>query len=326
MSERKCGEVIAPFVIAANDRPDLAKFQVIGGNGSAALMDPNSFLDTVTGRIVAGASCDLELLRDDGSKRDADILVLERDPEKIAAVDALAREYIGDELIVSTFGLKMTVDLMNQAGSPFKSTAKVFLGDRYVEGLETGERSVSIWKGFKALYPFMAPITSETLETYQLEVQGSEAVIPTAHPGATLLNYLTRSISGLRPKDEEKVGELADNILSYPEIREWVHDGPGAPTLELARILHTLRESRKNPEALVLGESGLLQINPLSMDKLYEHEFFMGSNMSDRERVAIVEAARIKSRVVHFGEKQQKLVTWWLKNIEQRIPKIVHND
>lgn len=326
MAENTCGEIIQPFIVAVGERVGSDKYQVIGGNGSAALTTPDTRIDLKDRQIYADPSCDLPKFRPDGSLRDIDVLVLDTDQSTVDAVEAISEEVVGDQLKRSVFGLKPIAQLSLQRETPIRSTLGVYLGDRYVNDLQIIEGQPQFSEGYKSIYPFAAPISSETLQTYTLNIPG-RVPTPVPHPGETILNYLTRSISGERPKDVEKVEQIADTVLTnYPEIKEWIYDGPGRSKLELARILHTLRESRTMPKVLTVGEH--LQILPLpyDLDELYAHPMFMDTFAGEKQRRALVAAAHIKGRAVHFGEKQQKLVTAWLKHIEPRIKKIVHND
>ena len=324
MKDRSCGELMEPFLRATADQRDLPTLQIIGGNGSAALLHEETVINLATRTIEAPASCDLRRYRADQSLRDMDTLVLSSDRRHIDRVQELAEDLIGEELMISIFGLKNPSELERQQHQPVRSTARVFLGDRYVACTYDDKGNIVSAEGFKALYPFRAVITAETLDTFELSIAG-RAPIPTAHPGATILNYLTRSISGLRAKDAEKVGRIGQLVLSkYPEIRAWIHDGPGRETLDLARVLHTLREPRESPQTLQVGE--LLQIEPYRLAELVDHEGFMASDLPSANQRALVEMAHAKARLLGRYEAKPAIVTFWHNHVEERLPRIVHND
>lgn len=321
---RTCGVIMEPFLQATGKRHDLAPFQIIGGNGAAALLNEDTVIDLGQRTITAPATCDLPRLRADGSVRDMDTLVLSTDPKKIEAVRLLGEELLNGELKASVFGLKSLADLERQRSRPLSSTARVFLADRYVAATRGERPGLVAVEGFKALYPFQAPIGAETLETFELSVEG-RFPIPTSHPGATILNYLTRSISGLRAKDVAKVETMTENLLArYPDIRAWIHDGPGRSTLDLARILHTLREPRGHARTLRLGTQ--LEIVPYALTELNDHPGFMASRRSRRVQRVIVEASHFKSRLLGRVEANATVVSFWQKHIEDRIDRIVHNE
>ena len=324
MRERTCGEIIEPFIQALQARPDLPTTQIIGGNGSAALLNEHTVIDLAARTIQAPSDCDLPKFRPDKTLRDMDTLVLSTDQDAISSVKTLAERSIGDQLKISIFGLKPIEVLNRQRSQPLRSVSRVFLADRYVSAAHDEQGRATSIDGFKALYPFQAPIGSETFETFHLSTRGAVNT-PTAHPGATILNYLTRSISGLRAKDLAKVAAMAENVLTrYPAIREWIHDGPGKATLDLARVLHTLSEPRRNPRVRRIGTR--LQIVPYTLDELLEHPGLMASTLSHRRRRTLIELSCLKSRLVGVGESSPTLVTFWQKHIEDRLSPIIHDN
>ncbi len=321
---RTCGAIMEPFVQALNMQLDLAQVQIIGGNGAAALVNRDTVIDLAAGTIEAPETCDLPRLRADGSVRDLDILVLSTNPEETAAVNTLGERLIGGELKISAFGLKSRADLERQRNRPLSTTLRVFLADRYVTIVGDKRNGLVAVDGYKALFPFRAPIGVATLESFQLRVKG-RVPVPTSHPGATILNYLTRSISGLRAKDAAKVETMAENVLGrYPEIKAWILDGPGRTTFELARVLQTLREPRGSAQTLRLG--GQLTIAPYELAELHQHPSFMALQPSRRTQRLLVEAAHLKARMLGRFEADEAIVGFWQKHVEDRIGRIVHNE
>lgn len=313
-----------PFIRAVQERTDLPDVQLIGGNGSAALLDQETVIDLDAGTIDAPARCDLPRFRPDGSLRDMDTLVLSTDTNDIDRIQSLAEASIGDGLKISVFGLKPLEDLERQQRQPLRSTASVFLGDRYVTTSSDAAGRLTHIDGYKALYPFQAPISFEAMETFQLSTRG-RTITPTAHPGATILNYLTRSISGTRAKDLEKVTTMTERVLTAcPDVRAWIHDGPGRHLLELARILHTLRQPRRDPQTLQIGT--MLSIAPLTVADLDHHPMFMATDRNAVGRRSLIELARVKSRVVGTVESNPRIVTFWQNHIEDRLHAVIHND
>ncbi len=322
MSETEfCREIIEPFVWRTQNLP----VQIMGGNGSAALTSAKTEIDLDTGVIYAPEDCNLSVIRENGTLRDVDVLVKSVDEGVIEEVDSILEETVGDRLKRSVFGLKPLIDMDEQLRRPVHSTAFVQLGDRYVEG-EVDENGIfRIDVGYKSLFPFSAEISDEVLETFLLFTGNAGMATPTSHPGATILNYVSRSISGVRPKDTEKLIKIVDNLLPrYPELKDWIIDGPGKENFELARVLHTLRISGRSPKTLHLGNN--LDIVPYSLGELQEHDLFMASNLSERAQKRVIRAAHAKSRLIHFGESQQWIVKWWQEVAEERIKGIVHNE
>ncbi|MEM9608374.1 MAG: hypothetical protein AAGA99_13190 [Actinomycetota bacterium] len=324
MIEPSSGRIAEPFVQALAERDDLPEVQIIGGNGSTALLDERTVIDLDRRTIVAPVDCDLPQHRPDGTLRDLDALVLSTDPVARDRVEALAEETIGDRLANSVFGLKPLAELDWQRAHPAWSTARVFLGDRYVDTSEDPSGRIVDARGFKALYPFRAPIGTSSLETFQLH-RGDRPAIPTAHPGATILNYLTRSISGLRSKDRAKVEAMADRVLARnPAVGEWINDGPGRDQLDLAGLLLTLRRRRTDAPVARIGHH--LEVVLRDPRELEKHPGFMADHLGPNGRRAVIQLARAKSRVVGGFESHQTVITFWQHHIERRLRGVVHNE
>ncbi|MGH7237381.1 MAG: hypothetical protein ACREGF_02500, partial [Candidatus Saccharimonadales bacterium] len=231
-----CAKIMIPFVEALgatggeteNEACLLDTMQFIGGVASAALQDPATRFDPIDRLIIAPAGFELSSIRDNGSRRDLDLLVLDTRPEKIAEVETLAGSCIGDELKISVFGLHQATELGRMKAHPFGKRAYwSAVSDRYVSpSPDLGQPP----KLEKSIFPFAANLPPECLETWNLQLgkPGEEFVIPVAHPGSALLNYATRSLAGLRGKDAVKVRKMADNLLAKdPEMKDWLLGGPG---------------------------------------------------------------------------------------------------
>lgn len=314
---KSCIEISEPYFEALQYK-QVDHVQIMGGVGSAALVDPDLFIDDATQTLIPMANIDLPQFRPGGSKRDLDVLVLSTDQEVIDNEEALARDLIGNELVLSFFGLLKTGVLHQQTSRPLRSTARTFLADRYVNGNQLG----GIEQAQKALYPFSVQIDPSAFETWHLQYNGIS--IPVPHPGTTVLNYLTRSISGLRTKDVSKVTEVADNILGKsPEIKEWMIDGPGQGMLHFARILHGLREPRHSPRTLDVGEH--LTITPATPEEIEAATNPLLHGASDRERRMSIAMARVKARTIHAAESNQALVDFFQNRLEHRVDGIVKN-
>lgn len=307
-------EVIAPFV-REMDQPQLPPYQIVGGVGSAALADPKSEVRPDTIEIIADKNLSLPTYREDGNKRDLDVLVLSNDKDRVAEVVEVAQDTIGDELEIGIFGLKTLEQAQKQIARPYTSSAMRWLSDRYVD--------MDTKLGVKLLFPFAVDLPLDTLETWRL--QFNNTTIPIPHPGTTLLNYLTRSISGLRAKDHDKVQKIATKVFSgSPDIADWMSSGPGSTQFELARVLHSLREPSDNPQDLVIGET--LTISPYPHGTLIDHEAFLLDNwMAGRTR-NIFALARAKSRALRTAESNPRLVTMWQRFGEQKADVFVKNN
>lgn len=315
-----CIEIIKPF--AQELAQTNIKGQTVGGIGSHVLGLAGVEINPDEKYIAYDGPVELPQYRSDGTKRDLDFLVLDTDEEKVNTAESLARSTLGDALELSFFGLRTMAQMERQARS-VASLAKVFVSDRYAEMNPDG----SISRCVKALYPFASDMDLASLETWTLKLR-EDYVLPIPHPGMTIINYATRSIGGLRPKDRAKVNALTENVLdTAPWIHDWIMDGPGKSQIELARILQTIRKPSSRQRPLFVGnEDAYIRIDPYSKEDIVKHEALIVENNNYRKRQAIVAASIAKSRVVHAGENQQRLVSFWLEHVEPRISAIVKND
>lgn len=291
--------------------------QLFGGIGSAALVQPGTEVNQISSEIIVPEVISLPQRRENGTLRDVDVFVLSADQGRVAARESVGTNIMGDELDLSFFGLRTVPELMSQKDTPVRSAAKRFLADRYVAD------DVFSDMAFKAVYPFAVRFDLATLITWQMEYQGHS--IPVPHPGTVVMNYLTRSISGLRAKDASKVGAIADNVIRQsPEIKDWIVDGPGRSLLHFARLLHTLREPKRSPEPLEVGEH--LTIEPVGQDEVLLAAQTMTDGLSESEIRLLVAASRMKARLLHKGESLESVVALFQKHVERRINGIVKNN
>ncbi len=311
-----CIEIIKPFAEKVAEFPDV-EIQLIGGVGSTALAHPELQINTSARTISAPEDLYLPQFRDDGTRRDLDVLVLSTDKGEIQEVEEFAKQVVGEELEISVFGLKKVDQLKKQKESPFGVSAmKTFLSDRYLTAKD-GDQA----KAYKALFPFEVPFNVSALETWNLQV--GDVALPVPHPGMSIANYYTRSISGLRPKDADKVSAMAGNIFDKsPLVFMWLVEGDGAPFLGLAGALHTIREPAKGGQQLDIG--GAITLTPGNYKELINNPAF--SMASSDVAGATLTIARAKARALHALEKQAKLVTMWQSGIEQKAGFFIKNN
>ncbi len=317
-----CIDIVEPYIaaVAAEGMPPV---QLLGGVGSVALAHANTIIDTSsTGLIVAPSDLYLPQFRPEGTKRDIETLVLSADPADAARVQECAEQQIGEQLIVETFGVKDIARVNDQAANPFGIAAMTtFVSDRYADPALGSDAPM-----LKSLFPFAASIDPKLLQAWSLRVEGRDMTIPVPPVGTVVLNYLTRSISGARPKDAEKLEAMATAIFDKaPDTVGWIVDGPGREQFELARVLHTLRESKRHPRTLTVG--GKLGVTAMPYDKLREHPSFLLREASTKTQARALAWARFKSRTLHAGETHLGfLVGPWQTYVEPRLGKILHND
>jgi len=304
---------VRPFMEATSH---LNNIQIMGGIGSAALTHQETMIVPDEKRVIAPADLSLPQYRPDGNLRDFDALVLSTSQARVDEVKEIAKETIGDELELSFFELKPLARLQTQRMEPFRSLGQ-FVSDRYV--IETDEEGIIMAR--RSLFPFEVAVDFETLDTWSLSIGDKDPrPTPIPHPGTTILNYLTRSVSGLRPKDEAKVNEIAKNVVNKaPETKDWLMDGPGRSQMEFARIFHKLGRGG----TLVVGEQ--VEITPVKGSLLDHPAFMITDAPSPTQRIALG-VTYAKARILHAFESNERVVTLWQRMGEKHVDKIVHNE
>jgi hypothetical protein len=310
---RNCVDIVRPFVEAVDGHDDI---QIIGGIGSAALAESRTIIVPEEKRIIAPSSLKLPQYREDGNMRDFDALVLSSDSVTRRYYQGVAEDTIDDQLELSVFDLKSDTAVSRMRRAPLRHMFQ-FVSDRYVD--EFFPRQISVPS--RVLYPFSAEIDPASLETWRLFIgEADKHPAPVPHPGTVITNYLTRSVSGLRPKDEAKVNQMTGAITSkMPDVLDWLYEGPGKSQMEFAGILQKL--SRDG--SLVVGES--VVVKPAEGD-LAEHPGFMAADESAAVQHLLLRMSYAKSRGLRFFESNQTIVKLWQRYGEKRAGKIVHND
>lgn len=319
--EANCIDIIRPYIqeVTAEGMPPV---QLLGGVGSVVLNDFGTVIKADERRIIAPRNLELSNYRDDGNLRDVETLVLSTREKDTVAVEKCGVQAMGDALIVEVFPFRDSARTAELQEAPFGTKAlATFLSDRYMPAGELwtpGQSQVD-----RVLFPFAAPVSDEALDTWTLEIDG-DYEMPVPSPGAVIVNYLTRSISGLRGKDEAKVQRMAQAIFEKsPEMVDWIVDGPGSSQFELARIFHTLREPKSDPRTLTVGE--LLDVEALDYPELTDHQAFLLRDAEERTQRRALALAAAKSRGLHFAESLSFVVTPFQKYVEPRIGFILHN-
>ena len=319
---RNCIDIVEPYLRDVC-RAGMPEVQLLGGIGSVALLHETTKIKFDEQRILVVSDLSLSNFRDDGNLRDVETLVMssnKRDAEKVR--DSAVRN-IGSSLIIEVFGFQDGSKIDEVLAEPLSlKNLKIFLSDRYLTGPESEPTDTVVAQ--RMLFPFSTPIDPEALKTWTIEI-GDRFEIPVPSPGAIFLNYLTRSISGLRTKDFQKVQRMGKSIFEKsPEFIDWIIDGPGKSQFDFARVLHTLRESRQSPEDLLIGNQIKLETFPDS--NLRDHSSFMLAESDSKTQRIALEIARFKARGLHIAESLPCAVTFFQKYIEPKISNIIHNN
>lgn len=312
-----CIDIVRPFRDELDKAGLLEGVQFIGGVGSAALVHEASLILPDEAMVVAPADLYLPSKRDDGNKRDMDILVLSTDEGRVKEIEGMAKDAVDRKLHVSVFGLRQAGYVKKQLRHPVFGwkAFKTFVSDRYVG--EDGSMD-------KVVFPFGVPMDPESMQSYHLQV--GDLVVPIASPPAALMNYSTRSISGLRPKDERKVQQMATNIFAkVPDYTDWIETGPGASQVKLAQALHSLRgpSSFEKAQALILG--GAVKIDPVPIRALMRHETFLLRDRNAGTQQKALAWARIKSAGLGKAESYDEVVRLYQKWAERLFGSISKN-
>ncbi len=305
-------EVLRPFIDAVQNDTDV---QIMGGVGTAALEDPRTEINMDKKEVYAPTGFALPTFRDNGTRRDVDVLLTSSNSGRIAEVEAVLEATVGEHLQREVFPIRPHEVLADQILHPFgRQAILAAVSDRY-------EASPDIEGVFvKALFPYAVEIDPETLEPWTLVTDLGEFPIP--HPGTTVANYTNRSITGLRHKDTRKMNLAAHNIFTNePEMREWLIDGPGKSQLELSTIIASLRRPNRRNLKLISD----LKIDTYSDAELLEHDNFLRPDLSRPEKMGALALARLKVGVIKPFEDMDGFVAWWQRHMEQRAAAIVKN-
>lgn len=301
-------DVIRPFAEALKQE-SITDVQVMGGVYSAALLDPETVIDPKSKFVIAPALLYQDVRRPDRNKslRDVDAFVKSSDRKYIALIEQILKETVGTELERSVFGIVPEKVLRRQLCHPFGFIAlKTFLSDRYVQpdGL------------VKSLFPFGVPIDAESLESWTLTVGDMQVQVP--NPARQVIDYTNRSISGVRPKDEKKVEEIAAIVFSKaPELLDWAVEGPGASQVNLGLLLRSLTPNKEHPDYFRANRP----VMPVS--ELADSEYFMLPDLEANTRRRIVATAAFKANMLSFFESNKTFVSLFQKYIESHMGTLV---
>lgn len=180
-------------------------YYLVGGMASGPLSEGAYELDVAERTIIADAAR-LPSVRDNGTRRDIDVLVLSADEARIGRAADAVQAVIGDALEVSVFGIEDHEALMTR-GSRVARLFKDFLSHRTVD--EDGNHHY-------VLGPIDQPVPEESYEPWQLVTPKGQFQV--MHPVAQLHCYDMRSLSGPRAKDAPKVARMRANVAEHAAL------------------------------------------------------------------------------------------------------------
>jgi hypothetical protein len=216
---------------------------LMGGGPAAAIRHPKTYYDHENRRIAPAADSAESSIRDNGTRRDLDLLVfrvLEKGEAK-AAEKAILEE-INERMVVSVFGL----DARRQPRPIFRLVRS--LAD-WTSRRTIDEQGVHRYE----IYPLeqVLPEAEAVYEEWKMELPGGKD-ISIMSPDTTVLNYDVRPVSP-RHKDQAKLRQMKMNILTEPQFVERMN-GPLRPVSELAEAI------------LALGQGELSSDSPMLVD------------------------------------------------------------
>jgi hypothetical protein len=240
---RTCYDVIGELDAATQDILDPGQqYYVLGGIATAAIKHPDSVFDHQTNRLIAAVDSGEPILRNNDTRRDIDLLVLDiLTAEQAKRIRQRASIAIGKQLVVSVFGLTE-----HQEPNMLYRTVK----------------SIAAWTSVRTLaddgtlryelHPLQQEVSRESYSPWALQLpNGHEVSI--LNPAAHMLAYYMRSISGLRNKDAEKVEEMRRKILNDQNFKEQIFDGPLQSWQQFADDVDRLGNRSPHDEALPIG-------------------------------------------------------------------------
>jgi hypothetical protein len=307
-----------------DEKPDALLF---GGVGMHALLDPRTQILWDEKQIIPPPDIFQDSVRRDSSGnpttvRDMDLFVVGADTAIIDNTERAAAEILGSRMRVDAFGLNVLGDAWKGGDSrklaKFMAHIKAFTCDRMIDVDGDIGPAGAMYKG---IYPIFSRLAEGTLEPWSLVLPNERGIIHVPSPHEIILNYLTRSVGGLRPKDAEKVHELAMRLYpdgNYSALRE----SGGGHLYNLAASLGKLAH---------IGDKNQRDEDPVT------HEIMKGWHVvtsEDTVRDLMVSGwnrtdlkiLRRKAQVVHWGESHQKIVDAFLRpSIQDAVASLTKN-
>lgn len=298
-------DTLVPFAKEIESRDDI---QIIGGLGALALSRPDTVLDAMRSQYIPKEPLYISTKRANGSLRDVDIFVKSTNQSDVDDVTTMAQKLIKEKLAISVFGIHSQEDLGCQYHALFGLAGlRSCVSDRY---------QATNGQYIKSLYPFQVPLHERQLDPWKV-VLNDTLTLPVPGPIETMLNYGTRSIGGVRPKDIPKLTNMARTIERHDlagELNEEAYQGE----LELTRIIRSLGGT-------AFGQASPFYHEPqpnYSNAQLLSHPAFAYKGPYPE---IVLAATKLKARAVHTAESQEKVVSFWQTYIEKYATSIVKN-
>jgi hypothetical protein len=278
-----CYEVMAEVqAVTAEVLPGAPVF-LVGGGPAAAIRHKSTNFDHDGRRLIATADSAESTIRDNGSKRDLDLLamrVLEGDEG--ARAEKAILEAIGERMVVSVFGLdrrEQPTITRNIKRSVLDWTSRRTIDERGVHRYE--------------IYPLEQELTEPDLvyEEWLMQLP-SGGEISVMSPDTTVYNYDVRSVTP-RTKDQEKLKRMKDRIHDEPQFVERLV-GPLKPVIDLAEGIVKLGKGKLETDSPLLAPGATF--------------FARGAFRARAELYATGQRSEAITKLVGHNETAQKLL------------------
>ncbi len=216
---------------------------IVGGVVSNILADNRTVYDVPNRLVLPDRSLELSNYRDDGSLRDIDVLILKKiSTNHLKYIEKVVLESIDGLLVPSVFGLNE----YNPNRNRFKANLLDWVSKRTID--ENGVLSYE-------LFPLSQRVDRKSYEPWHFQTKPSQPMLPMLHPVGHLTAYSIRSISGLRPKDQQKVDRMRQNLYdAAPELFENLEESGLSGWLEFSDSLKELIESPRPIKGIKHGD------------------------------------------------------------------------
>jgi hypothetical protein len=229
--DKTCYDVLGDVDAALRENlHDSQPYFVLGGVATGALVHPNSIIDKQSEMVIAAAGSGASLVRENGTRRDIDILVASTLPQAQAQrLKSAVVEAVDDQLEVSVFGFDQRQEHMKLVDRMKKLTVGGFTSKRTIDtqGIIRYE-----------LLPLERAVDPDSYKPWDLALP-TGAHVNILSPAGQSLAYLIRSVSGLRHKDTAKAGEMWRRV--YPDFQEEIRDGAFKDWLQFYQDGQSLR-------------------------------------------------------------------------------------
>ena len=270
--------------------------QLMGGIATYAVQDPRTEFDFDDRIIHLPDNMTLSTIREEnGSLRDADILLMNQLGDDVKGVRRMAKEVAAGRLKTGVNKFEDYSILQKRIKHPLSPGALfAAMGDRFVD--VDGNR-------FKSIFPFGVELNAGGgMQTWQY-VRGEQSV-STMDPARVIINYVTRSSgSGIREKDAKKLRAAWDGIVKYhPELRDYILEGPCSNQLELTRAVEGLKPIEDKHSA-----TKMLGITPYKPEELTEIDAFLLKSESPDVQERVLALAALRSTITYKGESNDRI-------------------